>query len=572
MKKNLFDSDNLDIFRSRIWVVVFVISIICTVLIIAFPYTQSRLPDHVLSLAGPWKIALEDNPGFAERDFDDSSWDDIPLPGDLVKFMIKKTGRSMGVCWLRKTVELDSGLKKEDLGLILGRIGNADETYVNGYFVGGLGSFPPHEFAMWNFPRNYRVPEEKIRFGENNVVAVRVNVHGMGEVLGNLGLAPFRSLDLYARTVNFVQVTMGYVAIAMGMALFMIFSFFGLKRFETDEYFYHSFQLALGLPIVLEICNLWPIYPSQLFRVKLLAFSWGALNVIHPISLHRIYNLERVWVERFLWLYISVVAFFCMFITTDDTIRSNGSLLIVTAIMIGFYNLSCHFSALYNKSPYSRLFSFFGIAVVICAIHDGFNYLNKYSPFTISFFGYVPKVMIFHVGSVFLYMGTSMILVSKFVSMTEEVEALNDNLETYIYENARLNQKLEDSNVKKKPLTVSTSAEEKIKDAIQHIRENYTDPDLTRESLSSMVGIHPDSFGRLFKKYTGVKLGDFIYEIRVAEAARRLRDEDTNVIDIAFDVGFESIRTFNRIFPKFMKTTPNRYRSQLKGTVGGDDD
>ncbi len=561
MKKNLFDSDQFDTLKTWTRQGIFFFGLLCMVLIIAYPYTQPKSPKPLTVLNGPWKMSMEDNPAFSDPEFDDSSWESLDLPGSLVRPMIEKTGRSIGVCWLRKTVTVDTDTRREDLGLMLGRIGNADETFVNGKPVGGLGHFPPEEFAMWNFPRNYRIPENIVLFGGKNVIAIRVNVHGMGEILGDLGLTYHKDLTPCADTARFIHVSMGYVAIAMGMALFMIFSFFSLKRFETEEYMYHSLQLGIGLPIVLEICNLWPIYPSQLARLKILAFSWALLNVLHPISLHRTYNFERPWMERFLWFYIAVVSVFCLFITGEDAIRSHGSILIATATAIGFYNLSCHVSALIKRSPYARVFSFFGIAVVLCAIHDGFCYLGKFSPVTVNMFGYVPEVMIFHVGAVFLYMGIAIILVSKFIAITEDVEALNENLETYIHENARLSQKLEDSGLKKKPLALSSGAEEKIKYAIQHIHQNYTDPDLTRESLADQVGIHPDSFGRLFKKYTGRKLGDFIYEIRIEEAARRLREDNTNVIDIAFDVGFESIRTFNRIFPKFMDTTPNRYRS-----------
>ncbi len=571
MNKNLFDADRLLSIRTGTRTGIFVFGLLCLVFILAFPYTQAKRPERLADLEGEWKTAMDDSTAFKGPGYDDSSWATLVLPGSLVRPMIRETGADRGVCWIRKTVTLGPAVKNEDLGLILGRIGNADEAYVNGYRVGGMGSFPPAEFAMWNFPRNYRVPAEKIRFGGKNVIAVRVNVHGMGEVLGDLALVYHRDLGPYAATATFIQVTMGYVAIAMGMALFMIFSFFSLKRFDTDEYMYHSLQLAMGLPIVLEVCNLWPIYPGQLVRLKILAISWAALNVLHPISLHRTYNLERPNVERFLWIFLAAAFVVGLFITGENHIRSHGTVLILVATAIGFYNLSCHFSALYARKPYARLFSFFGISVVLCAIHDGFCYLGKFSSVTVSFFGYTPQVMIFHVGSIFLYMGTTIILVTRFISITEEVESLNESLETYILENARLNQRLEDTGGKKKPDTLSESAEEKIRYAMEYIRQNYTDPALTRESLAGQVGIHPDSFGRLFKKYTGQKLGDFIYAIRVDDAARRLREEGTNVIDIAFDVGFESIRTFNRIFPKFMNTTPNRYRSLHRGGDGDDE-
>jgi AraC-like DNA-binding protein len=559
--RRLIASFNALIISHTSRVTLFVLGLLMMGLLVAYPYTQARLPSPAIPLEGEWKISPDDTPEADDPLYDDRTWDTVTLPGDLVRYLIRKKHTDQGVIRLRKTVVLPPSLPAENLGLILGRIGNADETSVNGHFIGGMGLIEPREFAMWNFPRTYPLPKEYVNFSGPNVISVRVSVHGMGEVLGNLALVPLKTLGPYSATMNYIRVTMGYVCIAMGMAFFMIFSFFAMRRFQSSEYIYYSLQLVTGLPIILEFCTFWPVYPSPMIRLKILAFSWAALNVFHPIFLHRIYSLSRPKIEALLYVYLSIILFFCLFITTDDTIRVHGPLMIVLTIGIGFYNLSCHVSALINRSPYSRMFSFFGMVVILSAIHDGLAYLSKFSNITVNLFGYTPTVMIFHLGAIFLYMGTSVVLVSRFIGITEEVEELNENLENYIIENARLHEKLEDtSNLRRKPSSISSIAEDKIKQAIQYISENYTETELTREGLASHVGVHPDSFSRQFKQYTGKKLGDFIYEIRINEAARRLREEDTNVIDIAFDVGFESIRTFNRIFPKFMDTTPNKYR------------
>ncbi|MBU0995249.1 MAG: helix-turn-helix transcriptional regulator [Proteobacteria bacterium] len=84
---------------------------------------------------------------------------------------------------------------------------------------------------------------------------------------------------------------------------------------------------------------------------------------------------------------------------------------------------------------------------------------------------------------------------------------------------------------------------------------------LSREGLAETVKVHPDNLGKQFKQYTGKKLGDYFYELRVNYAAQRLREDDSNIIDIAFDAGFESLWTFNRVFPRFMDMTPIQYRN-----------
>ncbi|MBP7736880.1 MAG: helix-turn-helix domain-containing protein [Spirochaetes bacterium] len=128
-------------------------------------------------------------------------------------------------------------------------------------------------------------------------------------------------------------------------------------------------------------------------------------------------------------------------------------------------------------------------------------------------------------------------------------------------ENAYLYQRMIDRNVAVRQQSVTPAIEEKMKKAIAYIRENYRS-DISREGLAASLNMHPDSFGRFFKVYTNKKISEFINELRVMEAARKLRETNANIIDIAFSVGFESLPTFNRAFLKIMNVTPTKYRGE----------
>ena len=125
-------------------------------------------------------------------------------------------------------------------------------------------------------------------------------------------------------------------------------------------------------------------------------------------------------------------------------------------------------------------------------------------------------------------------------------------------ENALLNEQLKDRAEVKK-ISITPGTEEKIKQALSYIDENYMD-DISREGLAASVGMHHDTLSRLFRIYTGKKIGAYITELRIREAARKLNETEENIIDIAFSVGFESLRTFNRSFLKIMHKTPKRFR------------
>lgn len=128
-------------------------------------------------------------------------------------------------------------------------------------------------------------------------------------------------------------------------------------------------------------------------------------------------------------------------------------------------------------------------------------------------------------------------------------------------ENAYLYQRMIDRNAAVRQQSVTPNIEDKMKKAIAFIRENYRS-DISREGLAASLNMHPDSFGRFFKIYTNKKISEFINELRVMEAARKLRESSANIIEIAFSVGFESLPTFNRAFMKVMNVTPTQYRGE----------
>ncbi len=105
-------------------------------------------------------------------------------------------------------------------------------------------------------------------------------------------------------------------------------------------------------------------------------------------------------------------------------------------------------------------------------------------------------------------------------------------------------------------------AVKKIELICTFIKEHFTD-DLNRENLASASEMNPDTFSRMFNKYTGCTLSDYIAELRIGEAKRRLSGTDDPITRICMDTGFDSIRTFNRAFRKFTGKTPREFRESM---------
>jgi len=473
-----------------------------------------------LSLAGEWKIVLGDSADYARPGFNDGSWDSFYFPGSVQLYSREKGKGYSGIFWARKKIFIDKSLAGQGLGLVLGRIGNADETFFNGVKIGGEGGFAPNEYSMWNHTRHYFIPSDVIRYGQENVIAVRVSYFVYAEILGDLAVTGYNYWQRDAEIKTTVREYLNFFIMGMGATLLIIFSIFFFRRPEEKEYFYYALQFIFGFIILLDLCTTAQIYPSILVRFKTLALSWVGINVAHPIFLHRLYDLKRAWIERVLWSYLALILIINVFFTDESNIVPVGLIIIILSISLGLYEISCHITALYKKKLHAYFFSFFGIAVVLGAIHDGMVYLGKFSGNYINIAGYRFDDMYFQYSAGLFYMGIAMYLVYLFIEMTRSVENTNANLEHLVLERTeQLDEAMK--NLEKKNSLLTDLA---LKDSLTGLYNHAAIHDRLEEILEEskrfgfplcVIMMDLDDFKGLNDRY-GHQLGDAIL-IKIAE-------------------------------------------------------
>ena len=140
------------------------------------------------SMGSPWSISIEDkwyikkgdNIDWSSPNFDDSQWDKIEVPGI---WEIKYPGYD-GFGWYRYHFTVPNEMEKQPLYLLIGIIDDADETYLNGVKIGATGSMPPSFQPAYDKQRLYDIPADIVRYGKDNVIAVRVyDAGGDGGIL-----------------------------------------------------------------------------------------------------------------------------------------------------------------------------------------------------------------------------------------------------------------------------------------------------------------------------------------------------------------------------------------------------
>lgn len=122
-----------------------------------------------LDLEGTWKFTKGDDPSYASPEFDDSTWQDIEVPGDGTPFADYD-----GFGWYRLTFTLPAGAAGTNLVASLGFLDDVDEAFLNGTRIGGSGTMPPATSSQWFEKRLYPVPADAPNFGGENTLAVRL--------------------------------------------------------------------------------------------------------------------------------------------------------------------------------------------------------------------------------------------------------------------------------------------------------------------------------------------------------------------------------------------------------------
>ncbi len=95
--------------------------------------------------------------------------------------------------------------------------------------------------------------------------------------------------------------------------------------------------------------------------------------------------------------------------------------------------------------------------------------------------------------------------------------------------------------------------------ALRFLEDNYT-LDITLDQIANEVNLSRFYFSRLFKLTTGMNFNSYLTRIRVDKAETAIISTGKTILEIAYEAGFNSIRTFNRAFKAIKGCTPQSLR------------
>jgi len=128
---------------------------------------------------------------------------------------------------------------------------------------------------------------------------------------------------------------------------------------------------------------------------------------------------------------------------------------------------------------------------------------------------------------------------------------------------------------KSTPLSNKNNSIDKIENDFIHSllkcmneKKPHLDPEITLSSLADLTSVSPEYLSKMINNQLGKNFYDFINHYRIEEFKTRCslpENKNFTLISIAFDCGFNSKATFNRVFKNATGETPGDYARKAQG-------
>lgn len=101
-----------------------------------------------------------------------------------------------------------------------------------------------------------------------------------------------------------------------------------------------------------------------------------------------------------------------------------------------------------------------------------------------------------------------------------------------------------------------------IEQLITQLRENWQAHSMNVDQMATEVGLSTSHFRSLFKEYVGTSPGRFLFNLRMLEAKRYLRETVIPIKEISERLGYNNLSHFYRAFKTHEGKSPKEYRRQ----------
>lgn len=110
-----------------------------------------------------------------------------------------------------------------------------------------------------------------------------------------------------------------------------------------------------------------------------------------------------------------------------------------------------------------------------------------------------------------------------------------------------------------------------LEKTIAYVEQNYQRK-LSLDEVALALNFAPSYFARFFKRFTNTTFLSYLNTYRINKAQWALINENKSITEISDEVGFGSVKTFNRLFKSTTGMSPSEYRKSIFENNGAESD
>ncbi|MEO5997716.1 MAG: AraC family transcriptional regulator [Chitinophagaceae bacterium] len=109
---------------------------------------------------------------------------------------------------------------------------------------------------------------------------------------------------------------------------------------------------------------------------------------------------------------------------------------------------------------------------------------------------------------------------------------------------------------------ISLKGSDRFSNITEYIMRNF-DNEISLSEIASVANMAITTFCNFFKEHYRVTFVEYLNEIRIGHACKLLVEKNKNVVEAAYECGFNNLANFNRQFKKIKNMTPTEYRKTM---------
>ena len=421
----------------------------------------------------------------ADPAFNDGRADTLAVPGSWDRILDKNDDLA-ATFWLRKKFAAGRFPAGETLVLYLGNFGIADRAYINGTYVGGLGSFPSKGNlfsykSAWHRERVYEFPSSLLKQGAENVVAVKVFSHAINGTGSRPLITTLNSWN-QSNWINEYLPPMGGLNPVFLSFLLVILLVIIVEGSVDRKTIIFSITFILSVFILILALYGLPGFDDNRYRFKLFFAGYAFADFVLLLLLQEFFNIK----PKFLTLASSVmlagiIAFIIYSPTNRYLFLKAGSATVAVVSMYIISALSLFIIALY-RDPRRYWFLVIWAVFILASAANTLYGLAVYRFYAISF-SFALRLPILLFGAVIVYL-----------IELKNIKKERDSLTQALLKKTREVQRLGKAAVKNESRAVTRDV---IQDLVEYLDNNYSETyDRTRpcQAVQHERGLHGASF------------------------------------------------------------------------------